>query len=87
MWSEDLVLCQMYNYKSSYYYDVTSSYPTSKTVSDLIKELSTISPKTTNIDDKFDKSVMTFKNSDKRLDFTCKDKVSNTSLKYFITKN
>ena len=87
VWKEDLVLCQMYDYKTNYYYTVTSKYPTAKTVSELIKELSKISPKTDNVDNRFDKSAMKFVNSDKKLDFTCIDKYSGTRLNYFITKD
>jgi hypothetical protein len=86
IWKEDLVLCQMYNYKSSIFNAITSKYPSSKTVSDLIKELSTISPKTDNVDSRFDKSTMEFKNTDKQLEFVCKDKYSGEKIKFFITK-
>lgn len=86
VWKEDLVLCQMYDYKTYYYYSVTSKYPTAKTVDGLIKELSKISPKTDNVDGIFDKSAMKFINSDKKLDFTCIDKYSGTRLNYFLEK-
>lgn len=86
IWKEDLVLCQMYNYKSSIFNAITARYPSSKTVSDLIKELSTISPKTDNVDDRFDKSTMEFKNTDKQLEFVCKDKYSGKKIKFYNTK-
>lgn len=86
IWKEDLVLCQMYDYKSGIFNTITSKYPSSKTVSELIKELSTISPKTDNVDSRFDKSTMEFKNTDKQLEFVCKDKYSGEKIKFFITK-
>ncbi len=85
-WKEDFVLCQMYDFKTGIYYSITSKYPVSKTVSDLINELSTISPKTDNVDGRFDKSTMIFSNIDKQLNFTCKDKYTGEKLKFFITK-
>jgi len=87
VWKEDFVLCQMYDYKSGIYYSITSTYPVSKNVSDLINELSTISPKTDNVDSKFDKSSMKFTNSDKKLEFTCIDRYSGNKLNFVINKS
>jgi hypothetical protein len=87
VWKEDLVLCQMYDFKTGIYHSITSKYPNAKTVAGLISEISTISPKTDNVDNRFDKSAMKFVNSDKKLEFTCIDKYSKTKLNYFITKN
>lgn len=87
VWKDDFVLCQMYDFKSSIYHSITSNYPVAKNVPDLIKELSTISPKTDNVDNRFDKSIMEFTNSDKRMDFTCKDKYSGEKLNFFTIKS
>lgn len=87
IWKEDFVLCQMYDYKSSVFYSITSNYPVSKNVSDLIKELSAINPKTDNVDSKFDKSTMKFTNSDKSLEFTCTDKYTGEKLKFVTPKS
>ncbi len=87
IWKEDFVLCQMYNFKSGVFHSITSNYPVSKNVPDLIKELSTINPKTDNVDDKFDKSTMKFTNSGKSLEFTCLDKYTREKLNFIIPKS
>jgi len=86
IWIEDFVLCQMYNYKTQIYQSITSKYPSSKTVSGLIKELSTINPKTSNVDSTFDKSVMKFTNTDKKIEFICENKYNNKKLVFNILK-
>jgi len=81
-WMEDVVLCKLYEYKSSYYYNLTNQYPKAKTVTDLIKELSTTDPKTDAIDSRFDKNVMIYHNDDKTIKFECKDKKNNKTYSY-----
>lgn len=90
VWKEDFVLCQMYNFKTNIFNTITSKYPSAKTVSGLINELSSINPKTDNVDNTFDKSAMKFTNTDNKLEFTCidkytGDKVNFTTLKSYAT--
>lgn len=87
VWKEDFVLCQMYDFKSSVYHTITSNYPVSKNIPDLIKELSSISPKTDNVDRTFDKTAMEFTNTDKALEFTCTDKYTGEKLNFTYTKS
>lgn len=77
-WDEDLVLCQMYNYKSSVYHNMTTKYVSAKTVTDLLNELSTAPPNTTTIDSQFDKKTMSFTNDDKAVTFKCTGKLNKT---------
>lgn len=85
-WKEDLVLCQMYDFKAvTVYNSVTSKYPTSKNFNDLLNELSGINPRTDFVDSSFDKSVVTFINDDKKIEFQCKDKIDGDTL-LFPTK-
>ncbi|MDO8657599.1 MAG: hypothetical protein Q7K55_02565 [Candidatus Levybacteria bacterium] len=87
IWKEDLVLCQMYDYKSvTIYNSLTSKYPTSKNFDDLLKELSNVNPKTDFVDKDFDKSIVTFTNDDKKIEFQCKDNVDGDTLTFSFTK-
>jgi hypothetical protein len=86
-WKEDLVLCQMYDFKMSIYKDISSKYPDAKNVPDLIKQLSTMSPSTDNVDNTFDKStVLKFVNNDKQIQFVCKDKYTKSSITFTTDK-
>lgn len=85
-WKEDLVLCKMYDFKSGVYNLVTSKYPTSKNFDDLLKELSNVNPRTDFVDQDFDRSVVTYTNDDKKLEFQCKDKVDGDTITFTITK-
>lgn len=87
VWKEDFVLCQMYDFKTGIFNTITSKYPKAKTVSDLINELSSISPKTDNVDNNFDKSAMKFTNSDKKLEFTCIDKYTGDKVNFTTLKS
>lgn len=85
-WKEDLVLCQMYNFKSGVYNLVTSKYPSAKNFDDLLNELSNVNPKTDFVDKDFDKSVLNFTNDVKKIEFICKDKVEGDTLTFSIIK-
>lgn len=73
-WKEDLVLCQLYSYKTGFYNLITSKYPDASNFEELIVQLSQVSPKTDEVDRKFDKSVVKFTNNDKEITFECTDK-------------
>lgn len=71
---EDLVMCQLYHFKAmSLYQPLKNKYPTAKTTDDLINEISSISPRTEEIDSIFDRNVMKIINEDDKITFICKD--------------
>jgi len=87
-WQEDLVLCQMYEFKATSVYNlVTLKYPASKNFDDLLKELSVVNPRTDFIDSSFDKSVVIFTNDDKKIEFQCKDKYDGDTLTFTTKKS
>ena len=87
-WKEDLVLCQMYDFKAvTVYNSVTSKYPMSKNFNDLLNELSGINPRTDFVDGSFDKSTVTFTNDDKKIEFQCKDKYDGDTLSFPTKKS
>ena len=73
-WKEDLVLCQLYAYKSQFYNLITGKYPEATNFDELLIKLSQVAPKTDDVDRKFDKSVIKFTNNDKEITFECTDK-------------
>lgn len=86
-WKEDLVLCQMYDFKTlAIYYSITSNYPTAKNFNDLIIELSSVNPKTEIVDNDFDRDVVMFTNDDDRIEFQCKDEADGDTLIFTTIK-
>lgn len=85
-WKEDLIQCQLYEYKSGLYNTLTSKYPEAQTFEELLIELSQVSPKTDVIDDKFDKSVIRFTNDEESIKFECVDKENNRAFIFQIFK-
>lgn len=85
-WKEDLVLCQMYNFKSGLYHGISTNHIKAKDATSLLSELSIISPSTKFVDGKFDKSVLKIVNDDKKIQFTCLDKNSNTTYQFITLK-
>ncbi|HZQ29490.1 MAG TPA: hypothetical protein VFA93_00190 [Patescibacteria group bacterium] len=85
-WKEDLVLCQMYDFKSGLYYLNSNNYVSSGTPTDLLRELSTISPDTQMVDKLFDIKIMKISNDDKQIDFYCLDKLGDHNYHFIITK-
>lgn len=83
---KDLLLCHLYSYKKGIYNLVTSEYPKAKTIEDLQKELSTVSPKTNELDSEFDKDSMEFTNIDDKIEVICKDKEANKSYIFTTSK-
>jgi hypothetical protein len=77
-WDEDLMLCQMYDYKSSVYHNMTTKYVSAKTTKDLLNELSSISPSTSLVDSQFDTKTINFTNNDKAITFKCTGRSNNT---------
>lgn len=86
IWSEDVVLCKLYEYKVGYYYNLTKKYPEAKTFDDLIKEINTVAPTTESVDSKFDKSVIKYTNDDKTIKFLCLDKNNNETYTFITIK-
>lgn len=85
--ADSLVQCQFYGYKASIYHAITNQYVVSSTSGSLITELNSISPKTTDIDSSFNKSLLTINNSDKSFQYTCKNTKSGQSFTYDLLKN
>lgn len=85
-WKEDLVLCQMYDFKSGLYHNLSTNYIKAKNPSELLNELSTFPPNTQFVDGRFDKTTMKLENNDKQIIFTCLDKSNNTSYRFVANK-
>lgn len=74
-YEEDLVVCHFYAYKSmDLYHEVMHEYPKAKNVTELIRELDKISPRTEALDKSFDKNSLSFSNNNKKISFVCSDK-------------
>lgn len=86
-WKEDLVLCQLYVYKTGFYYLITSQFPKSTNFEDLVVELSEVSPKTSSVDNKFDKNTIRITNDDKLIKFECTDKEDGRVFTFESKKN
>ncbi|MDO8569992.1 MAG: hypothetical protein Q7R97_00205 [Candidatus Daviesbacteria bacterium] len=82
----DLLSCHIYSYKKGVYYSVTSEYPKAKTIEELFKELSVISPKTNELDSEFDKNSMQYTNTDDEIEVACEDKGDNKSYTFTTLK-
>jgi hypothetical protein len=85
-WEENVVLCQLYYYKAQYYHDISTNFIKAKDPTAMIGELSIVSPSTTDVDGRFDKNVLTIVNDDKKLQFSCLDKVNNVTYTYITQK-
>lgn len=85
-WKSDLVLCQMYDFKSELYHTITSNYIKASDSASLLNELQLVPPSTQFVDSKFDKGSMKIENNDKQIIFTCIDKTDNTSYKFVDVK-
>lgn len=85
-WKDDLILCQLYNYKSQIYQGITEEYPKAKNTDELLLELDKISPRTESIDSRFDKTSLKFTNDEEVIRFECKDKEENKTYTYEILK-
>ncbi|QQG43376.1 MAG: hypothetical protein HYW45_04265 [Candidatus Daviesbacteria bacterium] len=83
---KDLLLCHIYSYKTGLYNLITSENPKAKTTEDLLKDLSTVSPKTNDLDNEFDKSSMKYTNTDEKMEFVCEDKPANKSYTFTTSK-
>lgn len=70
-WEEDLDLCSLYVYKTKLYNSITKKYPEGSNFNDFVKELSTISPKTTDIDNDFSTNYVKFIQDEKNIEFVC----------------
>lgn len=82
-WKEDLEMCQLYLYKGSLLSNITSKPIISKNFNEYLNELTQLSPSTTYIDDKVDKGIIKYTNSDNKLTFQCLDRQTNK--KYTFT--
>lgn len=78
--------CQLYGFKSSYYFSYKNTYPNAKNVEDLLIELGSIYPDTNLIDKLYDRSTMQFDNNSKEMNFTCIDKENGEKYTYSIVK-
>lgn len=78
--------CQLYNYKTAFFNSYKKEYPRAGSVDELIKDLSSISPRTTEIDKNFDRNIMHLENNDKAIRFTCIDKENKDEYSFVIIK-
>lgn len=78
--------CQLYDYKTAFFNSYKKEYPRAASVDELIKDLSSISPRTTEIDKNFDRNVMHLENDDKAIRFTCIDKENKDEYSFVIIK-
>lgn len=85
-WSEDVVLCKLYDFKEGYYYSLTKKHPTSKTFDGFIQELSSISPSTEIVDGLFNKKTIKFTNNENEIKYECKNYVDNTTYTFITAK-
>ena len=85
-WKEDLILCGVYEYKIGYYNLITNKYPDANNFDNLLVQLSEVSPKTDSVDNKFDKSIVKYSNSDKEIKFECTDKEDGKSFSFTTEK-
>lgn len=85
-WEEDLDLCNLYFMKTDLYNDITKKYPESPNFNDFIKELSMISPKTTDIDNDFPTDHAKFTQDEKNIEFVCMTNNPEQSFTFVITK-
>lgn len=86
IWKDNLVLCQMYDFKAGLYDNLTTQYVSASTPSALLSELSTVPPNTQPVDKHFDTSVMKIINNNKQIIFACTDKLSNTTYQFVTNK-
>lgn len=82
----NLYLCDMYSNKTDIFYDVKSELPKSSTFDNLLSDLDTVAPRTTDLDKIFDKGSVVFTNSESELDFTCKDSAVSSSYTFIHYK-
>lgn len=85
-WKEDLFLCQLYAYKTSYYQLISNKYPNAKEFDSLLGELNELPPKSDKLDNQFDKGVVKYSNDDKKISFNCTDKDDGKSFNFNINK-
>jgi len=82
----DLTMCQSYQYRYSLYKNIKDKYPEAKNVDDLIQEFDGVNLSNKEADSIFDKKLLNFSNSDKKVIFECKDQYDETSFSFTINK-
>lgn len=75
-WTEDVELCQLYAYKTSLYSNIVGKYPEDKNFNELLETLKQLSPQTTELDRRFDKSSIVYTNDEEMITFRCKEHLS-----------
>lgn len=78
--------CQLYDFKTGFYNAYKKKYPSAKNVDELLNDLNTLNPKTTDIDKRFDKNVLKLENDEKELRFTCIDKENRDEYVFVLMK-
>lgn len=81
-WKEDLELCQIYLVKGGLLSSISGNPIKAVTFDEYLKELSQISPDTSELDTKFDRSVVRYDNSDNKITYSCKDTESGKEFIY-----
>lgn len=82
----DPLLCNLYVVKTSLFHSIKDEYPKSNQFNDLLSDLSTISPKTDELDKLIDYNSVVYSNNDKEISFICKDKQLNRDYMFVIEK-
>ena len=84
---EDLVLCQLYTYKSfSLYENIMGEYPSAMNFDDLLIELSSVAPRTDKLDKLFNKQQVDYYQNNKEISFRCKSKVTDKKFTFTALK-
>ncbi len=81
-WKEDLELCQIYLVKGGLLSSISGKPISAVTFDEYLKELSQVSPDTSELDAKFDRSVVKYDNSDGKIKYSCKDTESGKEFSY-----
>lgn len=85
-WKEDLEMCQIYDVKGSLLAEISKKPISAKTLDEFMEELAQVGPSTTMIDDKIDREIIKYTNSEDKITYQCLDR--DTGKEYtFITEN
>ena len=88
-WKEDLILCQLYSYKTSLYQTISGKTIKISNIDELFNELSQLSPKTDDMDKLFKRDILTIKGleeKEKYITFECKDEITGKVYPFDVTK-
>lgn len=81
----NLELCQIYLLKAGLFSTLTKKPIEATNFDDLLKEIESLSPSTSDLDSQFDKSIVTYEKIDKKINYSCTDKETKTSYKFIVS--